>query len=78
MGYDPEKNEDAWCSSNFGASTNENDWGICREHSDDPEPFYDTVGRCHFCGYDFFYSLGEFDYLADIREYLPEELHGKI
>ena len=24
-----------------------------------------------------FYSLGEFDYLADIREYLPEELLEK-
>ena len=27
--------------------------------------------------YDFFYSLGEFDYLADIREYLPEDLLEK-
>ena len=30
-----------------------------------------------FADYDFFYSLGEFDYLADIREYLPEELLEK-
>ena len=30
-----------------------------------------------FADYNFFYSLGEFDYLADIREYLPEELLEK-
>ena len=27
--------------------------------------------------YDFFYSLGEFDYLADIRDYLPDEVLEK-
>ena len=27
-----------------------------------------------FSDYDFFYSLGEFDYLADIRDYLSDEV----
>ena len=46
-------------------------------HSDDSEPLYDTVRGCVFSDYDFFYSLGEFDYFTDIRECFPEEVLEK-
>lgn len=75
-GVDPEKNE-VLVSSNFGASTNENDGASAESIQMIQSRFMTQSVDVFFADYDFFYSLGEFDYLADIREYLPEELLEK-
>ena len=71
-GLDPDKSE-VLVSSNLGASANENDGASAEIQS----RFMTQSVDVFFADYDFFYSLGEFDYLADIREYLPEELLEK-
>ena len=48
-GLDPDKSE-VLVSSNLERRQMKTTGTVCREHSDDPEPFYDTVGRCLFCG----------------------------
>ena len=67
-GLDPDKSE-VLVSSNLGASANDIQMIQSRFMTQSVDVF--------FADYDFFYSLGEFDYLADIREYLPEELLEK-
>ena len=75
-GLDPDKSE-VLVSSNLGASANEND-GASAESIQMIQSLSMTQSvDVFFADCDFFYSLGEFDYLADIREYLPEELLEK-
>lgn len=75
-GIDPDKNE-VLVSSNLGASANENDGASAESIQMIQSRFMTQSVDVFFADYDFFYSLGEFDYLADIREYLPEELLEK-
>ena len=72
-GLDPDKSE-VLVSSNLGASANENDGASAESIQMIQSRFMTQSVDVFFADYDFFYSLGEFDYLADIREYLPEEL----
>ena len=75
-GLDPDKSE-VLVSSNLGASANENDGASAESIQMSQSRFMTQSVDVFFADYDFFYSLGEFDYLADIREYLPEELLEK-
>lgn len=75
-GLDPDKSE-VLVSSNLGASANENDGASAESIQMIQSRFMTQSVDVFFADYDFFYSLGEFDYLADIREYLPEELLEK-
>ena len=75
-GLDPDKSE-VLVSSNLGASANENDGAAAESIQMIQSRFMTQSVDVFFADYDFFYSLGEFDYLADIREYLPEELLEK-
>ena len=75
-GLDPDKSE-VLVSSNLGASANENDGASAEIIQMIQSRFMTQSVDVFFADYDFFYSLGEFDYLADIREYLPEELLEK-
>lgn len=75
-GLDPDKRE-VLVSSNLGASANENDGASAESIQMIQSRFMTQSVDVFFADYDFFYSLGEFDYLADIREYLPEELLEK-
>lgn len=75
-GIDPDKNE-VLVSSNLGASANENDGASAESIQMIQSLFMTQSVDVFFADCDFFYSLGEFDYLADIREYLPEELLEK-
>lgn len=75
-GLDPDKGE-VLVSSNLGASANENDGASAESIQMIQSRFMTQSVDVFFADYDFFYSLGEFDYLADIREYLPEELLEK-
>lgn len=75
-GLDPDKSE-VLVSSNLGASANENDGASAESIQMIQSRFMTQSVDVFFADYDFFYSLGEFDYLADIREYLPEELREK-
>ena len=75
-GLDPDKSE-VLVSSNLGASANENDGASAESIQMIQSRFLTQSVDVFFADYDFFYSLGEFDYLADIREYLPEELLEK-
>ncbi|MFR4706772.1 MAG: hypothetical protein ACLT96_12835 [Roseburia faecis] len=75
-GLDPDKSE-VLVSSNLGASANENDGASAESIQMIQSLFMTQSVDVFFADYDFFYSLGEFDYLADIREYLPEELLEK-
>lgn len=72
-GVDPKKNE-VIVSSNLGATTNENDSASVESIQMIQSRFMTQSVDVFLADYDFFYSLGEFDYLADIREYLPKEL----
>lgn len=72
-GLDPDKSE-VLVSSNLGASANENDGASAESIQMIQSLFMTQSVDVFFADCDFFYSLGEFDYLADIREYLPEEL----
>lgn len=72
-GIDPDKNE-VLVSSNLGASANENDGASAESIQMIQSRFMTQSVDVFLADYDFFYSLGEFDYLADIREYLPEDL----
>ena len=75
-GLDPDKSE-VLVSSNLGASANENDGASAESIQMIQSRFMTQSVDVFFADYDFFYSLGEFDYLANIREYLPEELLEK-
>lgn len=75
-GLDPDKSE-VLVSSNLGASVNESDGASAESIQMIQSRFMTQSVDVFFADYDFFYSLGEFDYLADIREYLPEELLEK-
>lgn len=75
-GLDPDKSE-VLVSSNLGATTNENDSASVESIQMIQSRFMTQSVDVFLADYDFFYSLGEFDYLADIREYLPEELLEK-
>ena len=75
-GLDPDKSE-VLVSSNLGASANESDGASAESIQMIQSRFMTQSVDVFFADYDFFYSLGEFDYLADIREYLPEELLEK-
>ena len=75
-GLDPDKSE-VLVSSTRGASANENDGASAESIQMIQSLFMTQSVDVFFADYDFFYSLGEFDYLADIREYLPEELLEK-
>lgn len=75
-GLDQDKSE-VLVSSNLGASANENDGASAESIQMIQSRFMTQSVDVFFADYDFFYSLGEFDYLADIREYLPEELLEK-
>lgn len=75
-GLDPDKSE-VLVSINLGASANENDGASAESIQMIQSRFMTQSVDVFFADYDFFYSLGEFDYLADIREYLPEELLEK-
>lgn len=75
-GLDPDKSE-VLVSSNLGASANENDGASAESIQMIQSRFMTQSVDVFFADYNFFYSLGEFDYLADIREYLPEELLEK-
>lgn len=75
-GLDPDKSE-VLVSSNLGASANENDGASAESIQMIQSRFMTQSVDVFFADYDFFYSQGEFDYLADIREYLPEELLEK-
>lgn len=75
-GLDSDKSE-VLVSSNLGASANENDGASAESIQMIQSRFMTQSVDVFFADYDFFYSLGEFDYLADIREYLPEELLEK-
>lgn len=76
-GLDPDKREVLVSSNNLGASANENDGASAESIQMIQSRFMTQSVDVFFADYDFFYSLGEFDYLADIREYLPEELLEK-
>ena len=76
-GLDPDKSEVLVSSNNLGASANENDGASAESIQMIQSRFMTQSVDVFFADYDFFYSLGEFDYLADIREYLPEELLEK-
>ena len=75
-GLDPDKSE-VLVSSNLGASAKENDGASAESIQMIQSRFMTQSVDVFFADYDFFYSLGEFDYMADIREYLPEELLEK-
>ena len=75
-GLDPDKSV-VLVSSNLGASANENDGASEESIQMIQSRFMTQSVDVFFADYNFFYSLGEFDYLADIREYLPEELLEK-
>lgn len=75
-GLDPDKSE-VLVSSNLGASANESDGASAESIQMIQSRFMTQSVDVFFADYDFFYSLGEFDYLADIREYLLEELLEK-
>ena len=75
-GLYPDKSE-VLVSSNLGASANENDGASAESIQMIQSRFMTQSVDVFFADYDFFYLLGEFDYLADIREYLPEELLEK-
>ncbi len=72
-GVDPDKNE-VVVSSNLGATTNENDSASVESIQMIQARFMTQSVDVFFSDYDFFYSLGEFDYFADIRDCLPKEV----
>lgn len=72
-GVDPKKNE-VLVSSNMGASTNPDDSASVESIQMIQSRFMTQSVDVFFSDYDFFYSLGEFDYFADIRDYFPDDL----
>ena len=64
-------------SSNRGASANENDGASAESIQMIQSLFMTQSVDVFFSDYDFFYSLGEFDYFTDIRECFPEEVLEK-
>ena len=75
-GLDPDKSE-VLVSSNLGASANENDGASAESIQMIQSLFMTQSVDVFFSDYDFFYSLGEFDYFTDIRECFPEEVLEK-
>lgn len=72
-GIDIKKNK-VEVSSGLGANTNENDSASVQSIQMIENRFMTQSVDVFFADYDFFYSLGEFDYMADIRDYLPDEI----
>lgn len=73
---DTAKNE-VLVSSNLGASTNPDDNASVESIQMIQSRFMTGSVDVFFSDYDFFYSLGEFDYFADLRDYLPDDLLEK-
>ena len=69
---DPRKNT-VLVSDGLGATTNPDDNASVESIQMIQSRFMAGSVDVFFSDYDFFYSLGEFDYLADIRDYLPAE-----
>lgn len=72
-GLDPKDNE-VLVSSNLGATTNPDDNASVESIQMIQSRFMTGSVDVFFSDYDFFYSLGEFDYFADLTDYLPKEL----
>ena len=64
-------------SSNLGASANENDGASAESIQMIQSLFITQSVDVFFSDYDFFYSLGEFDYFTDIRECFSEDVLEK-
>lgn len=75
-GLDPDK-QTVLVSCNLGATTNPDDNASVESIQMIQSRFMTGSVDVFFSDYDFFYSLGEFDYLADIRDYLPDEVLEK-
>ena len=75
-GLDPDKSE-VLVSSNLGASANENDGASAASIQMIQSCFMTQSVDVFFSDYDFFYSLGEFDYFTDIRECFSEDVLEK-
>lgn len=61
----------------LGATTNPDDNASVQSIQMIQSKFMTGSVDVFFADYDFFYSLGEIDYLADISDYLPQELLEK-
>lgn len=75
-GLDPKENT-VLVSCDLGATTNPDDSASVESIQMIQSRFMTGSVDVFFSDYDFFYSLGEFDYLADIRDYLPDEVLEK-
>ena len=75
-GLDPKENT-VFVSGDLGATTNPDDSASVESIQMIQSRFMTGSVDVFFSDYDFFYSLGEFDYLADIRDYLPDEVLEK-
>lgn len=75
-GLDPDKNE-VIVSNTLGASPNENDGASAESIQMIQSRFMTQSVDVFFSDYDFFYSLGEFDYFTDIRKCFPEDVLEK-
>lgn len=72
-GLDPDK-QTVLVSCNLGATTNPDDNASVESIQMIQSRFITGSVDVFFSDYDFFYSLGEFDYLADLTAYLPKTL----
>ena len=73
-GVDPDKNE-VLVSSNLGASANENDGASAESIQMIQSRFMTQSVDVFFSDYDFFYSLGEFDYFTeDVLEKYKDDI----
>lgn len=72
-GIDTKKNK-VEVSSGLGANTNENDSASVQSIQMIENRFMTQSVDVFFADYDFFYSLGEFDYMEDIRDYLADDV----
>ena len=71
------ENNTVLVSCDLGATTNPDDSASVESIQMIQSRFMTGSVDVFFSDYDFFYSLGEFDYLADIRDYLPDEVLEK-
>lgn len=72
-GLDPKENT-VLVSCDLGATTNPDDSASVESIQMIQSRFMTGSVDVFFSDYDFFYSLGEFDYLADLTAYLPKTL----
>lgn len=72
-GLDPKENT-VFVSCDLGATTNPDDSASVESIQMIQSRFMTGSVDVFFSDYDFFYSLGEFDYLADLTAYLPKTL----